>query len=164
MFLFATDLKDTWLPILICYDRIYSQIEYEYFVFGWNFQQKLINEINTSNLYRGYFCYLGSVVKLSSLTFHFRVKSDLPILDDVKLTFIIYFMAIIFYQYHIKKVNKMHKIKSRLLKNVVICKRSKVFVLTRINMLIYNEISNIIWLCWYLTQFPAEADKGNQHK
>ena len=135
MFLFATDLKDTWLPILICYDRIYSQIEYEYFVFGWNFQQKLINEINTSNLYRGYFCYLGSVVKLSSLTFHLRVKLALPILDDVKLTVIIYSMPIIIYQYHIKKINQMHRIKSRVLKNVVICKSSKVFMLTRMNIL-----------------------------
>ena len=34
MYLFATDLKDTWLPILIYYDRIYSPIEYEYFVIG----------------------------------------------------------------------------------------------------------------------------------
>ena len=57
MLLFATNIKDTWLPKLISSDRIFTPTEYNCVDIEWDYQQNLIKEIDMSTIYEKFFPY-----------------------------------------------------------------------------------------------------------
>ena len=69
---------------------------------------------------------LGLLMKLSSILLQLRGNSSLTLLDDVKLTVIDHSVSIIFFNHHIKTVNHIHKIRTKVVGvNVFIWKISK---------------------------------------
>ena len=99
-----------------------------------NSVSSLSRDYHMINLYRKYSCLLDLVVKLSSISFQFRGKSSLPLLDDLKLNFKHPYRFSEAINHYIKTSNQIQKIKSRFLENIFSLKLSKGYMVAYINI------------------------------
>ena len=74
MLLFATNIKDTWLPKLISSDRIFPPKEYNCVDIECNSQHNLIKDIDTSTIY-GKFFFLSFFCEDIFYTIAFEIQA-----------------------------------------------------------------------------------------